>query len=159
MRRVALLVAAGVLGVSAAAYAAPPLPNPHGVDPVSGKQVSLADYTGRPVVINVWGAWCSECQQETPALKRFQASHPGVALIGIDVHDSKADARQFYARNDQEWPSIYDPKGLLASSIGAPSAPTTLFLDRRHRVVAVIYGAGTLARFNAAYARAARRTA
>jgi thiol-disulfide isomerase/thioredoxin len=151
-----LLVALGVLAVSSAAFGARPLPNIHGVDPVTGKQVNLADYAGRPVVINVWGAWCSECQDETPALKRFQETHPGVALIGVDVHDTKASARQFYAHYDQEWPSIYDPKGLLASSIGAPSAPTTLFLDRRHRVVVVIYGPGTLARFDAAYARARR---
>src|SRR5205823_5117961 len=60
------------------------------------------------------------------------------------------------ARYDQEWPSIYDPSGRIASSIGAPDAPTTLFLDRRHRVVAVIRGTGTLAGFNAAFARAKR---
>ena len=156
MRRLGLLVGAGVLAVSAAALAARPLPNIHGVDPVTGKRVSLAAYAGRPVVINVWGAWCSECQEETPALKRFASSHPGVALIGIDVHDTKADARQFYARYDEEWASIYDPSGRLAASIGAPDAPTTLFLDRRHRVVAVIRGTGTLAGFNAAFARAKR---
>ena len=158
MKRLVLLLTLGVVALAPGAQAARPLPNIHGVDPVTGKRVSLADYKGRPVVINVWGAWCSECRQETPDLKRFQAAHPGVALIGIDVHDSKADARRFYKQYDQEWPSIYDPTGRLASSIGAPSAPTTFFLDRRHRVVEVVYGAGTLARFDSAYARARRAT-
>ena len=156
MRRLGLLVTTGVLVLCATAFAAKPPANIHGVDPVTGKRVSLADYKGRPVVINVWGAWCSECRAEAPDLKRFQKAHPGVALIGIEIHDSKADARRFYARYDQEWPSIYDPTGQLASSIGSPSAPTTFFLDRRHRVVEVIHGLGTLARFNAAYARATR---
>jgi thiol-disulfide isomerase/thioredoxin len=156
VRRLGLLVAAGVLAVSAAALAARPLPNIHGVDPVTGKRVSLAAYAGRPVVINVWGSWCSECQDEAPALRKFADAHPGVALIGIDVHDSAAGARRFYAANDEDWPQIADPSGRLAASIGAPDAPTTLFLDRRHRVVAVVHGTGTPAAFNAGLARARR---
>jgi thiol-disulfide isomerase/thioredoxin len=156
VRRLALLVTVGVLTAAAVALGARPLPNIHGVDPISGKEVSLADYAGRLVVVNVWGSWCSECQDEAPALKKFADTHPGVALIGVDIHDSPAGARRFYAKYDQDWPQIGDPSGRLAASIGAPGAPATLFLDRRHRVAAVVLGTGTLARFNEAFARAKR---
>ena len=71
--------------------------------------------------------------------------------LGIDIHDTKAGAKRFYAQYDEDWPSVFDPTGRIAKRFGADSAPVTFFLDRRHRIVAVVYAAGTLAQFNAAY--------
>ena len=133
--------------IAAASLQAPPLA---GTDVITGKRLSLADYRGRVVVVNVWGAWCGGCITEAPDLARFVTRHPGVAVLGVDSEDSKAAARAFYRRFGLHHPSIFDPQGALAHRLGLQGLPTTLFLDRSHRVVATVVGAGTLAGFEGA---------
>ncbi|HZR93080.1 MAG TPA: TlpA disulfide reductase family protein [Gaiellaceae bacterium] len=132
--------------------AVPPLA---GIDPVTGKRVSLAQWRGRPLLLNLWGSWCSPCRREARELARFLARHPR-SLLGIDVEDSKAGARSFARRYGTRFPSIFDPRDRLVHRLQATGTPTTLFLDRRHRVVAVLYGPGTLALFERGYRLATR---
>jgi thiol-disulfide isomerase/thioredoxin len=127
-----------------------------GVDPVSGKRVSLAHWAGKPVVINVWGSWCHPCNKEAPQLARFAKQHRGV-LLGLDVTDSKAGARAFYRRYRIAYPSIFDPKAkLFIGKLGGKGVPTTLFLDRRHRIVAEVLGKSTVSQLQRGLSRASR---
>lgn len=118
-----------------------------GSDPVTGRQVSLASYAGKPIVLNVWGSWCPGCNQEAADLARFAAAHPEAQVIGIDLSDSKSGARSFYQRWGWHHPSIYDPNGDISSRLGLQGTPTTFFLDRRHRIVSQVVGATNLAGF------------
>ncbi|HLG08488.1 MAG TPA: TlpA disulfide reductase family protein [Gaiellaceae bacterium] len=111
-----------------------------GTDPVTGKRVSLADYTGKPVVINVWGSWCPGCAAEAEDLRRFAADHPEAQLIGIDLQDSKGSARAFYEQYGWRHPSISDPDGEISFSLGLQGTPSTFFLDAQHRVRTRIVG-------------------
>jgi thiol-disulfide isomerase/thioredoxin len=160
--RLACLVLGGCLAVSSAAFAGRPAPPLTGTDPVTGKHVSLAQFKGKPVVINVWASWCGGCAVEAPDLKRFASAHPQAQLLGIDYQDAKADAKAWYRRFDQDWPSIWDPTGKIAARLGLGSAhggfPTTFFLNRRHEIVALVAGAGTLSQFERAYRKAQRST-
>jgi thiol-disulfide isomerase/thioredoxin len=119
-------------------------------------RVSLAQFRGRPVVINIWAAWCAGSTPEARELQRFATAHPGLQLLGIDYQDSKAGARAFSRRYGQEWPSIFDPTGRISRRLPLLGLPTTFFLDRRHRIVRVLAGAGTYAEFRAAYRLAYR---
>ncbi len=154
--RFALVGLLAIVGAAVALAAGPKVPPLHGVDPVTGRHVSLAAYAGRPVVINVWASWCNGCQDEASDLGTFARSHPKLAIVGIDTKDSAAGAKAFYRVYDVEYPSIFDPNGALAARLGVVGIPTTLFLDREHRIVVVIAGSGTLARFNTALRKAVR---
>lgn len=108
------------------------------------RRVSVADYPDKAVVLNLWGQWCGPCRVETPALQQVysQVKDLGVAFVGINVRDFQAaPARDFLLDNRIEYPSIYDPsmRTLLALGGSFPTSvvPTTLVLDRRHRVAAV----------------------
>ncbi|MFF0489640.1 TlpA disulfide reductase family protein [Nocardia sp. NPDC003482] len=109
-----------------------------------GKTVSVDDFPNQVVVLNIWGQWCGPCRAEAPALEKVyeQSKARGVTLLGINVRDTRQDkARDFVISNHIGYPSIYDPemRSLLALGGKFPTSviPTTLVLDRAHRVAAV----------------------
>lgn len=109
-----------------------------------GETISVDDFPGQVVVVNLWGQWCGPCRAEAPALEQVyeQTKDLGVAFLGINVRDFQQDkARDFVVDNRIGYPSIYDPsmRTLLALGGNFPTSviPTTLVLDRDHRVAAV----------------------
>ncbi|HEY7593102.1 MAG TPA: TlpA disulfide reductase family protein [Actinophytocola sp.] len=119
---------------------APPL---SGQALMSDGTVSTADYQGKVVVLNLWGAWCPPCRVEAPELEKVfkQRQADGVTVLGIDVRDENRTAPQDFVRDTGlTYPSIYDPPGrsLLAWK-GYPRSvvPSTIVLDKQHRVAAV----------------------
>ncbi|MFC4375829.1 TlpA disulfide reductase family protein [Nocardia halotolerans] len=109
-----------------------------------GKTVSVDDFPNQVVVVNLWGQWCGPCRAEAPALEEVYAAtrDQGVAFLGINVRDHQRDkAQDFVVDYDIGYPSIYDPsmRTLLALGGNFPTSviPTTLILDRQHRVAAV----------------------
>jgi len=111
-----------------------------GADVLTGATVSLADFRGKPVVINIWASWCPGCNAEARALGEFAEAHPEAAFIGINFQDSKDAARGFYDAHGWTFASVYDPDGQIAFSLGLQGTPTTIFLDGRHREAARIVG-------------------
>jgi thiol-disulfide isomerase/thioredoxin len=107
------------------------------------KTVSLNDSGGQVVVVNIWGQWCGPCRAETAELKQvYDATRrDGVAFLGIDVRDNRDAARDFMVDRKVGYPSIYDPamRTMIAFGGKFPTAviPSTLVLDRQHRVAAV----------------------
>ncbi len=106
--------------------------------------LSLADYDGQVVVLNVWGQWCAPCRSEVGDLEQVYESTKdlGVQFLGINVRDNQRDkAQDFVVDNKVSYPSIYDPamRSLLALGRNYPTSvvPTTVVLDREHRVAAV----------------------
>jgi thiol-disulfide isomerase/thioredoxin len=154
-KRFVLVCACAALIMSATAGAAK-LPIA-GRDALTGKRVALTQFRGKPVFVNVWGSWCLGCTEEGSTLARFARAHSRqVAFIGIDTEDSKQGARAFYKRFDTGYPSIWDPKGILAGA-WSRGAPTTLVFDRRHVLVQRIEGSASLAHLNAALRRVTRQ--
>ncbi|MGA5466717.1 TlpA family protein disulfide reductase [Mycobacterium sp. NPDC050041] len=114
-----------------------------GPDLFTDEQIQLSDFTGRVVVINVWGSWCAPCRTETPELETVYAEYRdrGVQFLGIDVRDNRDTARDFVTDRNVGYPSIYDPslRSLITLGRNYPTSvvPTTMVLDRQHRVAAV----------------------
>lgn len=142
-----VLVARGTGPAQAVSSASSSTVSLSGTDPVTGRQVSLADYAGTPVVVNIWASWCTGCEAEARDLAAFAAAHPDVQMVGIDTQDTRADAKRFYREFGWKHPSIEDGSGALAAKLGLQGLPTTLFLDRNHRLVTKIVGATDLAGF------------
>lgn len=119
-----------------------PLSGPDLMD--TGKTISLEDFAGQVVVINVWGQWCGPCRAEISELQKlYDATRAdGVAVLGIDVRDNDIQApRDFVIDRKVSFPSIYDPamRTMLAFGGKYPTTviPSTVVLDREHRVAAV----------------------
>lgn len=107
-----------------------------------GKKVRLSDFDGQVVVLNLWGSWCGPCRSESDDM---QAVHQklgpqGVTVLGIDVRDSRSAAADFHRDRGLTYPSIYDPSGRSLLSLRhypRGTVPSTIVLDRQHRVAAV----------------------
>lgn len=109
---------------------------------VDGKHLSLSDYRGEIVVLNVWGSWCDPCRAEAPNLAAVakQTAGKGVQFVGINIRDyDTAQSKSFERSFGITYPSLFDPDGKLLvrfprGSLPPQSIPTTLILDRQHKI-------------------------
>ncbi|MHB8659514.1 MAG: SCO family protein [Solirubrobacteraceae bacterium] len=127
-----------------------------GTDLVSGRPISLDADAGKPVVLNAWASWCAGCAAEAPALAGFARAHPEAAVVGIDLEDTRSAAIAFSRRFALPFPSIFDPNAVSAVRLEVSGLPTTIFLDRQHRVVSRIVGEADRARFETGLRQAER---
>ena len=105
-----------------------------------GESVGLEDYPGQVVVLNIWGAWCGPCREEVPDLQAVQDATEGVAVLGVDVRDSREAAADFLRDRGITYDSIFDFAGRsLIPLSGYPrnTTPSTIVFDKEHRVAAV----------------------
>lgn len=108
-----------------------------------GKQLSIRDFEGKVVVVNLWGQWCGPCRTEAPEMQEVheRLQDDGVQVLGIDVRDYDRSAPQDFMRNrGLTYPSIYDPPGrslLKLSGYPRSTVPSTIIVDRQGRVAHV----------------------
>ncbi len=116
---------------------------------LDGKQLSLSDYRGKVVVVNVWGSWCGPCRREAPALEEtFTKYQPkGVQFLGINTEDNAAAALAFDSADSITYPSLQDPGETLLlqlKTIVPPTAiPSSVIIDRNGKLAARIIGETT----------------
>ena len=102
--------------------------------PGKGFDARLRALRGHPVVVNVWGAWCTPCRAELPV---FQAASlklgRSVAFLGLDTRDPPEDAASFLRKVPVAYPSYQDLDGSRARRYGLLGTPSTIFYDRAGR--------------------------
>jgi cytochrome c biogenesis protein CcmG, thiol:disulfide interchange protein DsbE len=106
---------------------------------LTGRPVRLAGYRGRPVLLNFWASWCVPCRSEFPILKRLQAEHPDLVLLGVVFQDGDASARAFMQSQGATWPGVRDPKSQIADAYGVrpkPGIPVSMLIGSSGRVIA-----------------------
>jgi cytochrome c biogenesis protein CcmG/thiol:disulfide interchange protein DsbE len=92
--------------------------------------VTLADLSGKVVVINFFASWCVPCIQEHPALvrvfERYRTSD--VVMLGVNYQESRENGRAYVQRMGMAWPALADDDGRVALSYGVFGPPETFFI-------------------------------
>ena len=104
----------------------------------SGAAKTLADFKGRPVVLNFWATWCAPCVKELPSLARLQAARPDLAVLIVNVEKKGARvAAPFLEENGVEGLEPYvDGEMKLWRAFRLNGLPTTVLIDAEGREVA-----------------------
>lgn len=117
-----------------------------------GSPVSLAQYRGRIVLMNLWASWCPPCRAEMPDLQRLRTAYARdvVAIIGVNEGESPQRARSFADSLGIRFPVWIDAGQRYGRTYAALGLPTTIILDRRGVVVRGFDGPLTFAQMESA---------
>lgn len=102
-----------------------------------GQSVRLADYRGKPLILNFWATWCPPCRAEMPALQRAHAllAPEGIAVVAINVGDDPDAIAEFLADSPLNLPLPMDRDTTLAQRYPLIGLPTTFIVDPAGRLV------------------------
>jgi peroxiredoxin len=118
----------------------------------SDSPVSLDQYRGRIVVMNLWASWCPPCRAELPDLQRVASLYAtrGVSIVGVNEGESAERARAFAAALQIRFPIWIDGSERYGRAYGVLGLPTTIVVDRRGTIVRGFDGALTFDQMRAA---------
>lgn len=109
---------------------------------ISGKEISLSDFKGKVVLVDVWATWCGPCRGEIPHLKKLEKELHGkdIAFVGVSVDDAK---------DRQKWIDFVNKEQLQGVQVHASgwskitkdyqikAIPRFMVFDKEGRVVSV----------------------
>jgi len=123
------------------------------LETLQGKKVSLASYKGKAVLVNFMATWCAPCKVETPWLiqLRNQYAQQGFEILGISTDDldkddkkqnaeDKADIAKFVQNMHIDYPVLIDGDSISHPYGGIDALPSSFFVDRAGKVIAVTVG-------------------
>lgn len=110
---------------------------------LNGPDRKLADFRGKPLVINVWASWCPPCIAEMGSLERLAWSDLGQRfnVIGISTDDYPEAAKGFLRKSQATLNHYIDRELELENMLGADRLPLTLLVDAQGRVLHKVVGA------------------
>jgi peroxiredoxin len=104
---------------------------------VDGKTVSLADFQGKKVIINMLWLQCHGCVDEMPYFQEFFQAHPDVPIVAISVYDSENMLKAFGTARGLTFSLLVDPGKNLNKSYIIAGVPTTFFIDQSGIIKAI----------------------
>ncbi len=118
---------------------------------LEGKNVSLADFKGKTVILDFWATWCVPCKMSFPGMKKIQTlfqNNPDVVFLFVDtferfktVDENKAAVKEFITKNDYPFHVLFDTGSKVSAGLKVSSIPTKIVIDRNGNIRYIAVGA------------------
>lgn len=118
---------------------------------LAGRQVRLADYRGKLVLLNFWATWCAPCRKEMPLFSRWQRDYgaQGLQVVGVSMDDDVRSVKQLLAQRPVQYPIVMGDAKLGEEFGGVLGLPLSFLIDAQGRIVSRYQGENDLARMEA----------
>jgi cytochrome c biogenesis protein CcmG/thiol:disulfide interchange protein DsbE len=112
------------------------------------KPIRLANFHGKPLVLNFFASWCDPCRDEMPLINEMasQGVQDGYAVLGIAVEDGRAAVTQYAHEAGLVFPIVLDLNSTVKRAYRVFGPPATFFIDARGVIRDVVIGPVTLGR-------------
>jgi cytochrome c biogenesis protein CcmG, thiol:disulfide interchange protein DsbE len=114
------------------------------LDLLDGRQLTLSELRGHPVVLNLWASWWLPCRDEMPAIEKPYQHYKdsGLIVIGLNMtsQDSESDAKAFVQELGLTFPIALDHDGSIQSRYRLLGLPSTYFIDQSGIIRSIIVG-------------------
>lgn len=114
------------------------------LEAATGKPVSLEDYRGKVLLVNVWATWCLPCRVEMPSLQRLHRRFDGtdfrIVAVSVDKDDVKV-VNDFVQELGLTFDVLHDREGAIERLYRTTGVPESFVLDRHGRIVKKVIGA------------------
>ncbi|WP_255460959.1 TlpA family protein disulfide reductase [Edaphobacter albus] len=114
---------------------------------LDGKKVSLADYKGRPVLVNFWATWCGPCKVEMPWFEQFRKQYAaqGFEILGLadDVDAGKDAIAKVVQKAGVTYPILLTDGKVQNAYGGLDVLPMSFYIDRNGVIVEQTAGLGS----------------
>jgi cytochrome c biogenesis protein CcmG/thiol:disulfide interchange protein DsbE len=111
---------------------------------LNGKQVSLSQFRGKPVMLNFWYSTCPGCLAEIPGMQRFYAAQRAAGkdfvILGVNSVDDAQTAQQFAQQYGLTYSLALDDNQQVATLYHLTATPTSYFIDRQGIIRATVVG-------------------
>lgn len=96
-----------------------------------GGDTSVAKFSGRPVLVNLWATWCGPCVKELPTLEELATKNGPLKVIAISQDDGEQGTVDAFltAKKIGRFAAFHDKDMALSSALGVQVLPTTLLFD------------------------------
>ena len=110
----------------------------------TGRPVSLADYRGKVLLLNIWATWCEPCRIEMPSLQRLAQKLAGtdfrLVSVSVDVQDSSV-VRKWAQQLGLTFEILQDRSGAIRQVYQTTGVPESFVIDRDGTIVKKVIGA------------------
>jgi peroxiredoxin len=109
---------------------------------LDGKPVSLANFHGKPLMMNFFASWCDPCREEMPLINELatKAGKDGYSVLGIAVEDSRAAITQYAQEAKLVFPIVLDLNSTVKRAYRIFGPPATFFIDGQGTIRDVVIG-------------------
>ena len=99
---------------------------------LESENVSLSDFKGQPVLINLWATWCGPCRIKMPTIQsRFEEFRDeGFIVLAVSFDEQRADVQAFRDEFELTFQTLLDPGAEVQKLYRTRSYPTSFFVDR-----------------------------
>lgn len=107
------------------------------------KMVSLADYKGKVVLINIWATWCPPCVEEMPSMEKLyqELKGEGFEILAVSIDESGAKVvLPFMKKHKLSFPALTDSKGIIKRLYQTTGVPESFIIDKDGVLVEKVIG-------------------